>query len=281
MLKIAFATYQHEPGITDDDALVVNALRQHGLTVTAAVWDAPNVDWRGFDAVVLRSVWDYHLKPDLFEHWLRSCASDRTTLWNPPSAVLWNMNKRYLLDLAARGINIIPTEYLTAATQPSLRRVLALRGWDEAVAKPALAAGSHGAWRTSLTRALADQARFAEQVSAQDMLVQPYLSEIATSGEWSLVFFDSEYSHALRKRPAVGDFRVQEHLGGNTVLAQPGQALIDQAHAALTAPVSRCCMAGWTESSVKGNSSSWSWKSMNLFCFCGWRKGQDSGSRRR
>jgi glutathione synthase/RimK-type ligase-like ATP-grasp enzyme len=145
------------------------------------------------------------------------------------------MNKKYLLDLAARGVPIVPTEYLAKADRPSLRAILARRGWTEAVVKPAVAAGTHGAWRTSLGAAQAGQARLAEQLGPGDVLVQPYMPEVASKGEWSLVFFGLEYSHAVLKRPAGGDFRVQEHLGGKTVAAEPGPSLVEQARRVITA----------------------------------------------
>jgi glutathione synthase/RimK-type ligase-like ATP-grasp enzyme len=78
-------------------------------------------------------------------------------------------------------------------------------------------------------------ARLAEQLAAGEVLVQPFLPEVASAGEWSLIFFGSDYSHAVRKRPRGGDFRVQEHLGGSTGPAEPGPGLVRQARAAVAA----------------------------------------------
>jgi hypothetical protein len=147
MSSVAFATYQEEPGITADDAPVAGALRRAGVNVTPVVWDDVGASWSEFDAVLIRSAWDYHLKAGQFERWVRSFTSTATMLWNPPDQVLWNMNKTYLLDLAARGVPVVPTEYLTKADRSSLRAILARCGWAEAVVKPAVAAGSHGARR--------------------------------------------------------------------------------------------------------------------------------------
>jgi glutathione synthase/RimK-type ligase-like ATP-grasp enzyme len=203
--------------------------------VTPVVWDDVGAKWSEFDAVVIRSAWDYHLKPGQFARWVRSFTSAATVLWNRPDQVLWNMNKRYLLDLAARGVPVVPTEYLAKADWSSLRAILARRGWVDAVVKPAIAAGSHGAWRTSPDAAEACQAPFADRRGSRDVLIQPYMPEVVSNGEWSLVFFGLEYSHAVLKRPADGDFRVQEHLGGKTVAAEPGPSLVAQARRVLTA----------------------------------------------
>ena len=235
MPSVAFATYDQEPGISADDTLAADVLALAGVTVTGAVWDDPGVDWPAFDAVVIRSTWDYPLKAEQFERWLRSLAALSSRLWNPPGPVLWNTNKRYLLDLAGRGVNAVPTEYLTAGDRPDLKAVLERRGWHEAVVKPAVAVGSHGAWRTSRAAAEADQPRFAGQLGARDVLVQPFLPEVTSRGEWSLVFLGGEYSHAVLKRPAEGDFRVQEHLGGSSSPAQADRALVEQAQSALAA----------------------------------------------
>jgi glutathione synthase/RimK-type ligase-like ATP-grasp enzyme len=235
MPRVVFATYRQEPGLIPGDALAALALRQAGVTVTPAVWDDPEQDWARSDAVVIRSVWDYHQKPGPFERWVRVFKSSRPRLWNPPEAVLWNMNKRYLLDLAARGINIIPTEYLATGGEPDLRAILDRRGWREAVIKPAIGLNAQGAWRTSLAAAEADQKKLSKQLAAQDVLIQAYMPEVVSEGEWSLVFFGLEYSHAVLKRPAARDFRVQEHLGGTLVPAEPERALIEQARAALVA----------------------------------------------
>src|SRR5262245_53764265 len=88
MPSVAFATYDQQPGIVADDALAADVLGLTGVTVTPAVWDDPGVDWSGFDAVVIRSTWDYPLKADQFERWLRGLAASGPRLWNPPGPVL-------------------------------------------------------------------------------------------------------------------------------------------------------------------------------------------------
>ena len=235
MPSVAFVTYQASPLMTEDDRLAAEELEQAGVAVSSAVWDSAGVNWPSFDCVVIRSAWDYHLKPDGYRKWIRGFEPDRRLLWNPPAAVLENMNKRYLTVLATKGVNVVPTRYLVAPGEPRLQALLEEYGWDEAVVKPAVSASALGTWRTSLTTASVDQARFAEQASDQDTLVQPYLPEIAAPGEWSFIFFGGRYSHAVLKKPAPGDFRVQRHHGGHATAAEPDPALVDQAEAILRA----------------------------------------------
>ena len=55
--------------------------------------------------------------------------------------------------------------------------------------------------------------RTIERAKAPTM-VQPFLPSLAEEGELSLIFFRGELSHAVRKTPKAGDFRIQEHWGG-------------------------------------------------------------------
>ena len=215
--------------MTADDRLVADALGAGGYVVASAVWDDPAVEWRLFDAVVIRSTWDYHLEPERFVAWLRQRDADGSTLLNPASVVLANLNKRYLCDLAAAGVAVVPTLYLPAREQRLLVEVLDGRGWDEVVIKPAVSASAYGTWRTSRSAAGETQAVFAADLARHDLLVQPFLREVVISGEWSLIFFAGEFSHAVRKLPATGDFRVQEELGGMFVPAEPPGQFITQA----------------------------------------------------
>jgi glutathione synthase/RimK-type ligase-like ATP-grasp enzyme len=231
---IAFVTCESLPAIQADDRLVVDALERHGFEVTAAVWNDAAVDWRQFACVVIRSAWDYHRDEVRYAAWLRRCEIDHVNLWNPAAAVLANMDKRYLAEFADSGIATVPIEYVNRGEKQSLRTLLERRNWTRAVVKPAVSASAYGTWRTALTIAPSDERRFDEEVTQRSVLVQPFVDEIVTSGEWSLVFFDGEYSHAVLKKPAPGDFRVQEELGGRGEPANPSPGIIEQVRRVLS-----------------------------------------------
>jgi hypothetical protein len=235
MAKIAFVTCQQLPEMSDDDRLVADALRRKDIAVTSAVWDAPEIDWSSFDSVVIRSTWDYHLTPYRYAKWVGSFSLTATRLWNAPDAVLANLHKSYLSSLAQRGIEVVPTAILSAGKGPSLREVLENNAWNDAVVKPAISASAYGTWRTSLASADADQHRFTEQLRCHDLLVQPFMPEVKSRGEWSLVFFGGRYSHAALKLPANGDFRVQRDFGGQWMPATPPAQLVAQAQSVLEA----------------------------------------------
>jgi hypothetical protein len=233
--RVAFATYRDAPELSPDDRLAAEALRRRGVDVRPAVWNDQGVDWEDLALVVIRSTWDYHLARARYEAWVRRFAARPGVLWNPPPAVLGTLDKRYLIELARRGVRVVPTAYVAAADARTLAAVIDGEGWDEVVIKPSVSASARGTWRSSLARAAADQERFAAQRAAQDLLIQPFCPEVAARGEWSLIFLGGEYSHAVLKRPADGDFRVQRHFGGSPAAAVPGARLIDDAAAVLGA----------------------------------------------
>lgn len=220
--RIALVTHAAHPELQPDDRRLADALRHRGAIASPRVWDDPTVDWPAFDAVVIRSTWDYFLKPDRFREWLDEREADGTRMFNPIPVLRWNMDKRYLRDLEERGVPIVPTHWVERGERAALETILTTRGWDEVVVKPAISGAAYETWRTRRALAPDDDARLHALAAKGAMMVQPFLAEIERDGEWSLLFFAGNYSHAARKRPRAGDFRVQEQFGGaSTAEAAP------------------------------------------------------------
>ena len=241
--RFAFATWSRRPELTADDGRAAEALRRLGHRVDPIPWDAPGVAWTAFDAVVVRSVWDYHLRPAEFLRWVEAVEGTGTPLLNPPVVLRWNHHKSYLRDLAARGVATVPTIWLKRGAETNLPRLLAERGWSEAVVKPAVSASAYETCTISAPPAPVDQRRLEALLDAGEVLVQPLLPEVRSPGEWSLVFFGGAFSHATLKRPRAGDFRVQEELGGRAEPADPPPRLVEQAARALAAAAAPCLYA--------------------------------------
>ena len=241
--RLAFATCRRLPELAADDRLAAEALRRRGAVVDPLLWDAPHVDGAGFDAVIVRSVWDYHLRPVEFLGWVETLERTRTLLLNPPAVLRWNHHKSYLRDLAARGVATVPTVWLERGAEADLGGLLADRGWAEAVVKPAISASAHETWLTSRSRFGTDEGRLRGLLLAGDALVQPMVPEVRSRGEWSLIFLGGEFSHAMLKRPRDGDFRVQEELGGRAWREEPSAALLEQARQVLAAAPAPCLYA--------------------------------------
>lgn len=222
---IGLVTYPTYPRLTDDDRPLIDDLAALGVPAKPVIWSDAGVDWRAFDALVLRSCWDYHLRPNVFRAWLERIEELGVPLWNPAPVVRWNMHKGYLRDLAGQGVLVPDTEWLAAGDDITLTAVLDMHGWSDAIVKPAISASATDTWRTS-TSLVEDEKRFAEQLNRSDVLVQAVVREVAMDGEWSLIYIDGEYSHATLKRPSAGDFRVQIEHGGTAVPARaPAHAI--------------------------------------------------------
>jgi hypothetical protein len=234
MKTVALVTEMERPALSQSDSLLVEPLQAQGIYAAAVPWDAPDVDWRAFDAVVLRSCWLYHQQVARFAAWIDTITQEGARLWNPAPAVRWNLDKRYLGALAAREVPVVPTVWLEQGEQVELAALLQAQGWSAAVVKPRIGASAFHIWQTSQASAIADQPRFQATLGKRAVMVQPLVREIA-DGEWSLVFFQGTFSHAVLKRPERGGIFVQPRLGGVSEPALPTPALVRQAAGALEA----------------------------------------------
>ncbi len=226
--RLAIATSAIVPGIHPDDAHLAATLQRLGIETVACVWNDPGVNWSQFDAVLMRSTWDYFKHYAAFSQWLEHLPIPTI---NPKDLLRWNSDKRYLPELAALGIDIIPTQIASAQ---NLQQSLAMTPGQEVVIKPTI---SGTAWHTA--RGVVGDAAFDHAIAQLpkefEYLVQPFVPEVLSEGEWSLLFFDGEYSHAVIKRPAAGDYRVQSDFGGTAEIIVPDAALIASAKRALSA----------------------------------------------
>ncbi|MEU6603634.1 hypothetical protein ABZ922_00880 [Streptomyces shenzhenensis] len=199
MRRIALATYDPgtEPNQDRDLPVLLGALTDAGAEAVAVHWDDPGVDWGGFDLVVIRSTWDYSWRAEEFVAWAER-AGKATRLANPAAVVRWNTDKRYLGDLAAAGVPVVPTRYVAQGEKAELPDD------HEFVVKPTSGAGARYAARYTpgeREAALRQLARMhAEGLTA---MVQPYVRGIDVGGERALQFFGGRLLHASRKRAVL------------------------------------------------------------------------------
>lgn len=218
-MRIAFVTYAGLPALSPDDLLAIRPLAARGVHAEPAAWDDPAVSWTSYDGLVVRSAWNYHTRPDAFRGWIETIESLRVPMWNPPALLRWNANKAYLRDLERNGVDIVPTRWIERGTRVSLREALEDVASPNVVIKPAVSASAYETWRVDRDQLRAeDESRFGSLTGRGTVMIQPFVPELARDGEWSLMFFRGRFSHAVLKRPAAGDFRVQHEHGG---LAEP------------------------------------------------------------
>lgn len=230
-MRLAVATSRDFPRFHPDDAELVRQLSPLGMKPTPCVWNDPHIDWASFDGVLVRTIWDYWQHYGEFVAWLNRLESAGVRVFNPVHVLRWNSDKRYLLDLQRANVPVVAGRI---AASHGLDAAIRDLGVEEVVVKPTISAG---AWNTLKLRA--DAADLGTVLATlpenREYLVQPFVPEVARAGEWSLMYFGGAYSHAVLKRPAAGDFRVQEKLGGTVEGATPPTAASTVAQQVLSA----------------------------------------------
>ena len=193
-MRIALVTATEARALDEDRPPLVAALERRGAGADVAVWDDPNVRWSAFDAVVVRSTWDYPPKRDAFVAWARSIPS---RLLNPADVITWNTDKRYLAELSARGVPITPTTWIAPGGPVFLPD-------GEIVVKPSVSGGAKNTARYA-EDARDGAAAHVKRLNAEGRIamVQPYQAAVDHEGETALVFFGGAYSHAIRKGPIL------------------------------------------------------------------------------
>ena len=170
--------------------------------------------------------WDYAASPAEFAQWIRNAAESGQQFANPPEIMLWNMNKTYLCDLAERGADVIPSVH-TSSESENIRRAMRENGWREAVVKPAIGQSGGGVVRVREGEA------FEIGNAPQGIVVQPYIRDIETAGETSLVFFGGTFSHAVRRQPPQGEWRANSAYGVAILPERPSETIIAAARSVL------------------------------------------------
>ncbi len=194
--------------------------------------------WHAAEPTLIRSTWNYIAHLTEYRHWLERRAA-QAPLWNPLAVIQGNLHKRYLLELARRGVPTVPTVLHERGSRVDLALIAEQRNWQDLVIKPAIGAAS---FETHRVRADDRAARtlFSELLERQDMLLQPYLPSVEGYGERALVWIDGTFTHAVRKTPRFnGDVeQVSAALPVEPAERAIGeQALEPIAHAALYARV--------------------------------------------
>ena len=216
-----------------EDELLRDGFAAQGMAAESVIWSRPDVDWSRYDAALIRSTWDYLDDREDFLRVLAQIEASSCRLFNPLAAVRWNMDKRYLFDLEQWGAPIIPTFSVAGLDVGALRRKLAATGATAVVLKPTVGLGAAYVHRVPLDEVEGTLAKLRAERPRYDYLIQPFVDDVISEGEWSVVYFDRQLSHALLKKPAPDDFRVQGIYGGTIQPAAPSHDDLLQAEAML------------------------------------------------
>ena len=199
---IVLVTCDQTHGTHADDLVLKQALEQEGYQIDIVSWRDGAYAWQRVALLIIRSTWDYVLDRSAFFAWLARREEEGIPIVNASDLLLWNSDKRYLRDLAASSIPILPTVWCMPQTHEVMLGLLtiALRAWSSLIIKPAVGSGSLGLRHVHTIDE--GMAHLASLFSAQQfcVLLQPFLSAFVDEGEYSLIFLGNQYSHAVRKR---------------------------------------------------------------------------------
>lgn len=195
----------------EDEQLRLHLLNG-GWRVQTMEWSEPDADWTEFDIVLLKSPFDYHLRPEAFNHWLADLHDRRIPLINPYRLLTWNEDKHYLKDISDAGFTVIPSLFLEKDCAIDFANLFEQYATDRLIVKPCVSGGSKNTFVVTKDDP-AHRTEIARLLESEAYIVQPFMENIR-NGESSLVFFNGKYSHSIVKKPKEGDFRVQPQYGG-------------------------------------------------------------------
>lgn len=213
MKQVAFLSMSDPGDFFVYDDLLIPFFAKAGWQVSTVPW-REHSDWDQFDAVIVRSPWDYQQSPQAFLACLRDIDASRAYLDNPLPLMEWNLHKIYLKDMAAKGITTLPTRWETGYNLSALKESFIDFDTDTLIVKPVLSANADDTFRLSFEEATREEDALCQLYAGRDVMIQPFVEEVLIEGEYSLFYFGGEYSHAILKTPKSGDFRVQEEHGG-------------------------------------------------------------------
>ena len=211
-MRIALASCSNLPGWEVDDAPFHASLEARGVVLSHPIWDDPDVDWERFDACLIRTTWDYMERREAYVAWAESVAQ-RIPFFNPPEIIRWNTEKTYLKELQDRGVPIAPTLFLEAGSKVDLSELMGAQGWKRGFLKPTVGATARETLRFGLHELDGAQRHLNRMLVEEGMMLQPYLSAVEEVGELSALYMGGRFSHAVRKVPQPGDYRVQDDFG--------------------------------------------------------------------
>ncbi len=233
MRHVAFASFLDEQRLEqnflyEDERRLRAPLLARGIEVQTIPWERDGVKWASFDAVIIRSTWNYHLRWAEFSAWLAALEAKQVHVLNPIPMLRWNIDKTYIGTLGALGVPTLPTVFVACGASADLSEIIRRQGWTQAVVKPTISAGGDNTWRITREEAPTQQERFAEQLKHHTLMVQQFAERIS-AGEWSFHFFNGIYSHTVLKVPAAGEMFVHAHRGGTTRPVQPTSQQVAEA----------------------------------------------------
>ena len=217
------------------DYLLDQPLSVLGWQTQLVSWRDQQVNWNDYDAVIIRSPWDYQDDAKGFLKVLAAIEQSSAHLENSLAIVRWNIDKIYLQELTKKQVKIVPTLWQEGFCEDRLTTYFTHFDVEQIILKPRISANADNTFWLHKHNYQEHLAELKLAFSARAFMVQPFMESILNEGEYSLFYFNGQYSHAILKIPKNNDFRVQEEHGGRLISVEPENKLIIQAEKTLVA----------------------------------------------
>ena len=224
MKRCALLTMDDMEGFYSYDKLIIPELELLNWNVSEVSWHA-NVDWSEYELVVVRSTWDYQQHTEKFLNVLNNITLSGATLANSLDLIRWNINKSYLKSLNLQGIPIVPTTWHSNFCFKSILSMFNEMDCSEIIIKPVVSANADDTYLLNAESLRNNLSMLGKCFNNREFMIQPFIKSVVEEGEFSLFYFNGNYSHCILKTPKKNDFRVQEEHGGSLMSIQPNSLL--------------------------------------------------------
>lgn len=212
--KVALLSTDNLENFFTYDKLLFEPLKNIGWIAEEISWRNENVNWNDYNSVIVRSTWDYQNDSEKFLNVLENINNSLALLENNLDLMKWNMNKKYLFDLEKKGIRIVETIWEKNFSTDAALEYFDILKSNEIIIKPNISANADNTFRLTKEKLFEKLGELIKIFSDREFMVQPFMQNIVDEGEYSLFFFNGEFSHCVLKKPKEKDFRVQEEHGG-------------------------------------------------------------------
>ncbi len=241
--KIAFLTYKDAhaflktcPDFLDEYTLLKPYFHDFHWDLCLIDWQDKYVNWKEFDLIIPKRCWNYGNHHADFKNLIQEFIKHKIKVRNTPSTILWNMNKSYLMDLKNQGLSVGELFIISRNNDnyiAEIRRTVTQIGYINNlswfIAKPTIGAASLDVIKFTVDQIPQSIPIFKKIQTYSDIIIQPFFPEIASDGEYSYFFFGQLFSHAVKKKPAKGNYLALQRYGAKNIKYKPNNDEITQA----------------------------------------------------
>ena len=240
MHHLAILTSVRVPELLDYDKKLVLELMKLGINAEPVIWETEADKLTEFDSALFRTTWGYHEKSIKFIKFLDFIDKIKIPVFNPTSIIRENLHKFYLNELIKYELPTIDTIFVEKNSGRKLKEHIGNKYWNQFIIKPAISAGSYETHLLSLNDWNKTDEIYSNMNETSDLLIQRFIPEIQTIGEWSTIFFNPEYHYTINKVPKSGDYRVQTTFDGVYTKRIPPLDVLETSHKAASIYFDKC-----------------------------------------